>query len=234
MSASSSEQFLTSQTRPTTTSTKATAHSVPLHSRSSGRLPQRAKYSAAATQIDLSNARNDRATAALIRRVLCSQSAGHGSSDQAHQKERASPQPLEELLPPLTSSNEVDLQLYALIAIVMREFVFSWYSKITPDNSFAEEIIQVAAHCTRALEQRVRRVDLEALILDEIPSLVESHVLGEETAVTSYNEASWCQFATRTREADYMGIIIFSVSHGPSERTHVAIQNTVSDCLSHP
>lgn len=179
MNASPSEQPSAPKSLPATSSTKAPTHSVPPHSRSSARPGQRAKYSGPATQIDLSNARNDRATAALIRRVLCSQS-GHGSSDQSLQKERATPQPLEELLPPLTSSNEVDLQLYALIAIVMREFVFAWYSKITPDNVFAEELIQVAAHCTRALEQRMRRVDLDALLLDEIPSLIEAHVLGED------------------------------------------------------
>ncbi|KAI9684227.1 MAG: hypothetical protein M1829_003498 [Trizodia sp. TS-e1964] len=108
------------------------------------------------------------ATFSLIRRTLCS----HNGND----KGRASSLPIEELLPPLSSSNDVDLQLYALISIIIREFVQSWYSKITPDHVFVEEVIQIIAHCTRALEQRLRKVDLEALLLDEIPGLIDTHI----------------------------------------------------------
>ncbi|EFE38613.1 PXA domain protein [Trichophyton verrucosum HKI 0517] len=75
--------------------------------------------------------------------------------------------------------NEVDLQLYALMAVVMKEFVHSWYSKITPDTLFTEEVVQLVAHCTRALEQRLRRVDVETLLFDEIPSLLEAHIIGK-------------------------------------------------------
>ncbi|KAI1908466.1 hypothetical protein LOZ65_006637 [Ophidiomyces ophidiicola] len=122
---------------------------------------------------------SERATAALVRRVLCAHvTPAHGSE----QRERGTPRPLEELLPPLTSSNEVDLQLYALIAIIMKEFVYSWYSKITPDHGFTEEIIQVIAHCTRSLEQRLRQVDVTSLLLDEIPSLIEAHVIAYRVA----------------------------------------------------
>ena len=127
----------------------------------------------------MSNGTNDKATSALIRRVLIPQATtGHGS-DQSLTRERGTPQPLEEHLPPLTSSNEVDLQLYALIAVVIKEFVHAWYTKITPDAAFTEELIQVVAHCTRALEQRLRKVDIEALLLDEIPAIVEAHIVGE-------------------------------------------------------
>ncbi|WEW55323.1 hypothetical protein PRK78_000752 [Emydomyces testavorans] len=124
---------------------------------------------------------SERATTALIRRVLCAQLHTYGSE----QRERGTPRPLEEMLPPLTSSNEVDLQLYALIAIIMKEFVYAWYSKITPDHSFAEEVIRVVAHCTRALEQRLRHVDIHALVLDEIPSLVEAHIIAYRMASRS-------------------------------------------------
>jgi hypothetical protein len=84
--------------------------------------------------------------------------------------------PIDELLPPLTSRNDVDLQLYALIAIILREYVQKWYNKITPDETFVAETVQIIAHCTRALEQRLRKVDLESLLFDEIPDLVDKHV----------------------------------------------------------
>jgi hypothetical protein len=97
---------------------------------------------------------------------------------QLGEKGRSTPSPIDEILPPLTSSNEVDLQLYAFIAIIIREFVQTWYSKITPDQVFVEEVVNVIAHCTRALEQRLRNVDLESLLLDELPELLEVHVQG--------------------------------------------------------
>ncbi|EER26260.1 PXA domain containing protein [Coccidioides posadasii C735 delta SOWgp] len=140
------------------------------------------------TQTDFTS---ERATRALILRVLCAQVPGHGSE----QRDRGTPRPLEEILPPLTSSNEVDLQLYALIAIIMKEFVYLWYSKITPDHSFTEEIIQVIAHCTRALEQRLRQIDIHALVLDEIPSLIEAHVIAyrmaDQSAMAARSQAQF-------------------------------------------
>nr|RBQ92016.1 hypothetical protein FVER53263_05340 [Fusarium verticillioides] len=111
---------------------------------------------------------SDRATSLLIRRTLCSPQLG--------EKSRDSQVPIDELLPPLTSRNDVDLQLYALLAIVMREFVQSWYSKITTDEHFVSEILHIIAHCSRALEQRFRKVDLESLVLDEMPDLLDKHI----------------------------------------------------------
>ena len=116
---------------------------------------------------------SESATLSLIRRVLSPQN-GHAS------EQRATPRPIEDLLPPLTSFNEVDVQLYAIIAIVLKDFVYAWYTKITPDHVFVEEVIQIIAHTTRALEQRLRRIDLEGLILDEIPAVVLAHVKGED------------------------------------------------------
>jgi hypothetical protein len=118
---------------------------------------------------------SDKATAAFIRRTLCAHNVLLGNGE----KGRNTPRPIDELLPPLTSSNDVDLQLYAIIAVIIKEFVYTWYSKITPDQVFVGEVIQVIAHCTRALEQRLRKVDLEALLLDEIPELLEAHVHGQ-------------------------------------------------------
>lgn len=116
------------------------------------------------------DATSDRATVFLIRRTLCANLGDKG---------RNTPAPINELLPPLTSSNEVDLQLYALLAIIIKEFVQVWYNKITPDHIFVEEVVKVIAHCTRALEQRLRKVDLESLIFDEVPDLIEVHVEGK-------------------------------------------------------
>lgn len=128
--------------------------------------PRRAAARAAPGSDPLS----ERATTLLIRRTLCPQ---QGGGDKGR-----SPARIEDLLPPLTSRNDVDLQLYAIIAIVLRDFVQTWYGKITPDDDFVAEIVQVIAHCTRALEQRLRKVDLESLLLDELPELLSRHIDG--------------------------------------------------------
>ncbi|SPQ22432.1 e5fcc9b1-a13e-4ac0-b118-a10c82b61714 [Thermothielavioides terrestris] len=113
------------------------------------------------------------ATAFLVRRILCPQQADKG---------RNSPTSIEDDLPPLTSRNDMDLQLYALLAIILREYVQSWYAKITPDETFVAEIVQIVAHITRALEQRLRKVDLESLLFDELPDLLDRHITAYRVA----------------------------------------------------
>ncbi|RPA99761.1 hypothetical protein L873DRAFT_1806276 [Choiromyces venosus 120613-1] len=117
----------------------------------------------------------DKSAIALIRRVLCYHAPPFT--------------PLEELLPALTSSPEVDLELYAFLAIIFRDFIYSWYSKITTDNAFADEIIAVVAHCSRAIEERIRKVDLEAFLLDEIPAFIDNHVKDYRLALARHNTA---------------------------------------------
>jgi hypothetical protein len=111
----------------------------------------------------------------LIRKTLVADGS-HGTDI------RASPAPIEGILPPLTSSNDVDIQLYAIVAVIIKDFVNSWYLKITPDRTFVDEVVQIIAHCTRAIEQRIRQVDITELILDELPAVVERHVVGEYMA----------------------------------------------------
>ncbi|EGP92260.1 uncharacterized protein MYCGRDRAFT_66382 [Zymoseptoria tritici IPO323] len=118
--------------------------------------------------------RNHEATIAYIKRTLCSKPRYLDSTGDHPAKVES--EPLEDLLPPLTSSNAVDVQLYALIAVILSNFVQVWYNRITPDQDFVSEIVQIIAHCTRGLEQRVRHVDLESLLLDELPQLIVEHV----------------------------------------------------------
>ncbi|KAI3395281.1 hypothetical protein diail_1479 [Diaporthe ilicicola] len=135
------------------------------HSRTSSNISKRRSQRSNATPADFLS---DKATAQLIRRVLCPQQAGD--------RGRATPAPIHDLLPPLTSRNDVDLQLYAIIAIILRDFVQAWYNKITPDDTFVAEIVHIIAHCTRALEQRLRKIDVESLLLDELPDLLDKHI----------------------------------------------------------
>ncbi|KAK1781564.1 PXA domain-containing protein [Copromyces sp. CBS 386.78] len=131
---------------------------------------------------------SDKATVYLIRRILCPQHQDKG---------KTTPISIEDVLPPLTSRNDVDLQLYALIAIILREYVQNWYTKITPDDTFVAEIVQLIAHVTRALEQRLRNVDLESLLLDELPDLLDRHVTAYRAA---HNPITQSPLQTDARE----------------------------------
>lgn len=172
-SSSSSSASLTSE--PLLATDPATPRPRSKHSHSSSNASKRR-----AARPDPSEFLSDRATSLLVRRVLCPQHVG----DRA----RATPPPIDELLPPLTSRNDVDLQLYAIIAIVIRDFVQMWYTKITPDGAFVDEIVAIIAHCTRALEQRLRKVDIESLLLDELPDLVDRHVQGQSRSLFVWRE----------------------------------------------
>ena len=135
------------------------------------------------------------ATFALVQRILA---PDHGIKSENPNpnlnQNQIVPTTIEQILPPLTSSNDVDLQLYAILAIVVKDFVNTWYSKITPDQSFIEEIIHIFAHCSRALEQRLRRVDITSLLLDEIPLLLSTHIDGQQER-SSFNSS--CRLTPR-------------------------------------
>ncbi len=150
----------------------------PKHSRQTSRVSKTSSTSRIGTQT-LEDRLSDehKRTVTYVKRVLCARSA---SSNSSYVIESTS---LEELLPPLTSSNEVDLQLYTIIAVVLENFVQSWYYRITLDSDFTDEVVQIIAHCTRGIEQRVKCVDLEHLLLDELPDLLEAHVDGKKLLI---------------------------------------------------
>ncbi|KAL8714260.1 MAG: hypothetical protein Q9220_001989 [cf. Caloplaca sp. 1 TL-2023] len=159
----------TLQPRPkanATSSSSSIASHIAVKTPQQSRAPSESRNSVSARQSPVPDA-SDKAVAVFIRRVLCSQHTSGGNEAR----------PIDELLPPLTSSNDVDLQLYAIIAIIVKELVYSWYGKITPDQAFVEEVVQIIAHCTRALEGRLRKIDLEDLLFDEISELIENHIL---------------------------------------------------------
>ncbi|KAL4927951.1 PXA domain-containing protein [Aspergillus undulatus] len=159
---------------PTTSSSRSIAVPASPTTASTTQLAHRSQHLKSTGRDEQLNGISDKATIALIRRVLCPQAGSYGGA--------TSPSAPEELLPPLTSSNDVDRQLYALIAIIIKEFISSWYSKITPDQALINEVLQLVAHCTRALEQRLRGIDIAQLVLDDIPALVEAHIISYRLA----------------------------------------------------
>jgi hypothetical protein len=168
-----------------------------------------------ASRLALQDSVSDKATIALIRRTLSPSSADKNAQ-------------IFETLPPLTSRNDVDMQVYALVAIVIKEFVQTWYSKITPDQTFVEEVIRIIAHCTTGLEQRLRKVDLEALLFDEFPELLDAHVRGESHlgfCLDCLFQYSWVYAALKIYIAD---TFFHSLSRFPLSSSSAAIRGKCS------
>ncbi|KAL4974443.1 PXA domain-containing protein [Aspergillus desertorum] len=168
---------------------------------------------------------NDKAIAALVRRVLCPQTGSYGGATSSYAPE--------ELLPPLTSSNDVDRQLYALVAMIVKEFISSWYSKITSDQALINEVLQLIAHLTRALEQRLREIDIAQLVLDDIPALVEKHIICLSPVPDPADENSGAQ--QRESETVYRRLLVngvLAVLLPTEDLENACLRTLLSDILS--
>lgn len=83
-------------------------------------------------------------------------------------------------LPPLTSSNDLDVRLYALFALLLHNFVYEWYTKslkLGSRDEFTKELVFLFAHISRNLQERINSADDEfiRLIVTDIPYLLEKH-----------------------------------------------------------
>lgn len=86
----------------------------------------------------------------------------------------------ERSLPPLTSSNDLDVRLYALFALLLHNFVYGWYSRslnLGSREEFTKELVFLFAHIARNLQERINRANAEfiRLIVTDIPYLLENH-----------------------------------------------------------
>ncbi|KAG8864251.1 hypothetical protein FRB96_006072 [Tulasnella sp. 330] len=84
-------------------------------------------------------------------------------------------------LPPLFPLSDPDLirlndQIYNFLALALRAFVLSWWSRLTPrDRDFLPQITIVLQHVIRTLHQRLQRADLAQMILVSFPALLQQH-----------------------------------------------------------
>lgn len=86
----------------------------------------------------------------------------------------------ERSLPPLTSSNDLDVRLYALFALLLHNFVYDWYTKslkLGSRDEFTKELVFLFAHISRNFQERINSADDEfvRLIVTDIPYLLKKH-----------------------------------------------------------
>lgn len=86
----------------------------------------------------------------------------------------------DDLLPPLTSSNDLDIRLYAFFSLLLNNFVFGWYSgslNLDSRTEFTKELIFLLAHVSRNIQERIQHCndDVIQMLITDIPYLVEKH-----------------------------------------------------------
>lgn len=131
-------------------------------------------------------------------------------------------------------TEQVDIQLYNLLALICRGFISPWYSKISRDRAFFLEIVRVASHVFRQLEARLvdavensrehddrtskpPQIDKIRFIFSTLPRILERHVV------------DFCSAQARSKSAYSAGIqshngLSTLETHFHSIQPHAAIQ----------
>jgi len=65
-----------------------------------------------------------------------------------------------------------------LIALVCREYIHSWYGRISPDRDrhFVQQVCAILVHLIQALEVRIAHLDWVELLVLDLPAVLERHV----------------------------------------------------------
>lgn len=119
-------------------------------------------------------------------------------------------------LPRLSESDKVNKEFYALLGLILRQFVASWYSRITEDSALIYEIVKTVSGVVGRLEDRVLALDLDNVILDDLPYLLDAHIQDFRLA--------------KRRHADGLGLETVGATF-QKMRPHIATQSAEDEQL---
>lgn len=75
-----------------------------------------------------------------------------------------------------TSSKKVNSELSKIIALLLRDFIHSWYSNLSQDKEFYSELMQTVTYLTQEIERRLFRVDWVGLMTFDLPLVLKQHI----------------------------------------------------------
>ncbi|EAU92928.2 hypothetical protein CC1G_03715 [Coprinopsis cinerea okayama7 len=91
------------------------------------------------------------------------------------------------LLPELTA------ELYDFIALALRAYVNPWWTKLTRyDKEFLPHINKIIVHVIGNLEERLKAVDLPALVFHDLPSIITQHYVDYRNAQSKLSTSYAC------------------------------------------
>lgn len=79
---------------------------------------------------------------------------------------------------PVTKHESIDLQITAFAAVTVQQCVQSWYGSITNDHEFILEIRAMVITLLQELYRRFEQVDLQMLVMNELPAVLDDHIQG--------------------------------------------------------
>lgn len=84
----------------------------------------------------------------------------------------------------ISQDRNVDLQVTALVAAITKQSIQSWYGLITDDQEFVEAVRSMIQAMLQQVYRRSQTMDIRALVLDEIPALIDDHLQGKQGTLT--------------------------------------------------
>ena len=127
-----------------------------------------------------------------------------------------------------SGTEQLDVQLYTLLALICRGFISPWYAKISRERTFFLEIVRVSRHVFRQLEARLvnlghddQQIDKLHFLCTSIPRILERHIQDYRMAKERCNSA----YAAGSPKGDSYGISDFE-AYFHSLQPHVAIRTS--------
>ncbi|KAK9759506.1 hypothetical protein K7432_017446 [Basidiobolus ranarum] len=91
------------------------------------------------------------------------------------------------------TSRQVDVELYNLLALLLRDFVLTWYDSISQDPEFLLEIVYTFSNITQEIEKRCTKIDWTKLIVYNFANILKRH----------YQDFRLCQTKVGTSQVGY-------------------------------
>lgn len=117
----------------------------------------------------------------------------------------------------LSSSDIVNEELSKIMALILWEYIGNWYSTFSNDRELYSEIGQALASLIQELERRIKRVDLIALITNDLPKILITHIRDYRTCCS---KAGTAYAGMQTFEDLFYGL-----------QPHVALKSSESEAV---
>ena len=114
--------------------------------------------------------------------ALCSRLKRHNSKEVF---KSASKKPIKTFTV-LTGSSAIDKPLQDMITYIIRDYVLSWYRKITANPSFPDEVRAILSQTVTILTERISQVDWVPYLTTQLVDDVASHVRLFKSARNKY------------------------------------------------
>ena len=86
----------------------------------------------------------------------------------------------------LTGSSAIDKPLQDMISYIIRDYTLAWYSKITLNTSFPDEVRAILSQTVTILTERISQVDWVQYLTTQLVDHVASHVRLFKSARNKY------------------------------------------------